>query len=403
MIKIITTEQAKALDEYTIREEPIPEVELVERAAKAFAEEFMRRFGKENRVVVFAGQGNNGADALAIARILQNKAYKKVETFLLNPPTGRQCSETCKEHQQRLLRSYPEGFREVTRQFNPPPLHPGDVVIDGLFGSGLNRPLAGGFAALVDYINRSAATVVAVDLPSGLFDRDNRENPAEGILRAKVTLTFAFPKLSFFLPENEAFVGEWQVIDIGLHPKAVAQTPTSFYQITPEDLAGAFPPRRKFAHKGLYGHALLLAGSRGKMGAALLAAKACLRSGAGRLTAHIPHGGDTALQTAIPEAMLSLDAHPNCVSQQPPTTPYTAIALGPGLGSDPATGAVLEAILRHESRPLILDADALNLIARNPEWLALIPPQSILTPHPQEFDRRGGASASGDERRMEAR
>jgi NAD(P)H-hydrate epimerase len=402
MIKIFTTEKVKELDQYTITYEPIRSIDLVERAAQAFVGEFVRRYNKESRVIVLAGQGNNGADALAVARLLAERSFNKVEAYLFNPPAGK-LSEECEKNKWKLLERHADViFKEVTATFSPPLLGKHDVVIDGLFGSGLNRPLAGGFAAVVNYVNQSKVTVVSIDLPSGLFGEDNRENTSHTILRANLTFTFGFPKLAFLLPENETYVGAWQTLDIGIHPDGIAQTPTCYYMTTKDDAARFLPPRSKFAHKGMFGHALLLAGSRGKMGASLLAAQACLRSGVGLLTVHIPSCGETMLQTALPEAMLSSDVQTDYIASLPDLRAYSAIGIGPGLGKHPASGAVLETLLQTSSAPLVIDADALNLIASDKDRMALIPPDSILTPHPKEFDRLAGASDSSYERLMKA-
>ena len=325
MIKIFSTDKVRELDKYTIQNEPISSIDLVERAATVFTSEFCRRYSKQTRIIVFAGQGNNGADALAIARMLTDAGYR-VETYLFNPTM--RLSDDCELNKQRLLHMEKIEFTEVVDDFVPPELEERDVVIDGLFGSGLNRPLTGGFAAMVRYINQSDATVVAIDIPSGLFGEDNRKNDPDAIIHADLTLTFGFPKLAFLLPENAEFVGEWKVLDILLHPEIIANTPTQFTLVTEEDIAAVFQPRNRFAHKGTFGHALLIAGSHGKMGAALLSAKACLRSGAGLLTVHIPGRGEQILQTAFPEAMVDLDQHQDHFSSVSDIKAYSSIAIG---------------------------------------------------------------------------
>ena len=399
MIKIFATDKVKELDQYTILNEPISSIDLVERAATVFMHEFCRRYSKQTRIIIFAGQGNNGADALAIARLLKDEGYR-IETYLFNPT--EHLSYDCELNKQHLLAMENVEFTEVVADFVPPVLGERDIVIDGLFGSGLNRPLTGGFAAMVNYINQSEANVVAIDIPSGLFGEDNRSNDNDAIIRADLTLTFGFPKLAFLLPENAPYVGEWKVLDIGLHPYIVENTPTPFTLVTEEDIAAVFHPRERFAHKGTFGHALLIAGSHGKMGAALLAAKSCLRSGAGLLTVHIPQCGEQIMQTAFPEAMLSFDPHQEYFTTVPDTTIYSAIGVGPGLGQHLESGAALERLLQPTGRPVVLDADALNLIASNNDLLARIPPRSILTPHPKEFDRIAGESNNSYERLIKA-
>ena len=399
MIKIFATDKVKELDQYTIQNEPISSIDLVERAAMVFMHEFCRRYSKQTRIIIFAGQGNNGADALAIARLLKDEGYR-IETYLFNPTSH--LSYDCELNKQRLLGMEKIEFTEVIADFVPPTLGEHDVIIDGLFGSGLNRPLTGGFAAMVNYINQSESTVVAIDIPSGLFGEDNRTNDSETIIRADLTLTFGFPKLAFLLPENARYVGDWKVLDIGIHPDIVANTPTPFTLVTEEDIAAVFEPRNRFSHKGTFGHALLIAGSRGKMGAALLAARSCLRSGAGLLTVHTPQRGELVLQTAFPEAMLSLDPHQDYFTTIPEIGGYSAIGVGPGLGQYLESAAALERLLQTTESPVVLDADALNLIASNKDLLNRIPQRSILTPHPKEFDRIAGESNSGYERLIKA-
>jgi NAD(P)H-hydrate epimerase len=402
MIKIVATEKVKELDRFTIAHEPISSIDLIERAAGAFVREFTRLYTKQSRIVVFAGQGNNGADALAVARLLAEDAYGRVETFLFNPPTGR-LSADCEQNKRRLFETAGTSCTEVSGRFSPPLLGEQDIVIDGLFGSGLNRPLEGGFAAVVNYINESGATVVSIDIPSGLFGEDNRTNTPDTIVHASLTLTFGFPKLAFLLPENGPYVGKWKVLDIGIHPDIIAKTPAFCYLATEEDAALTIRPRDRFAHKGMFGHALLIAGSRGKMGAALLAAKACLRAGAGLLTVHIPALGEDMMQTAFPEAMLSVDAHIERLTSVPDLTAYTAIGLGPGLGQHPETATALKTLFMRVNQPVVIDADALNLLAADKEMLSHIPQRSILTPHPKEFDRLAGESGNAYERLMKAR
>lgn len=400
MLKIFTTDKVKTLDQYTIQHEPISSIDLVERAATQFMHEFCRRYSKQTRIIIFAGQGNNGADALAIARLLTEESYR-VETYLFNPT--EHLSPDCEANKRRLLLMDRVEFTEVIEDFTPPVLTEHDIVIDGLFGSGLNRPLTGGFAAVVDYINKSDTHVVSIDIPSGLFGEDNRGNDREAIVKANLTLTFEFPKLAFFLAENAPYVGEWKTLEIGLHPDVIEKTETPYTMVTEEDISYVIQPRDRFAHKGTFGHALLIAGSKGKMGAAILAAKACLRSGAGLLTVHIPQRGEGVFQTNFPEAMLSFDTNVDFFSSVPELSPYNAIGVGPGMGQHMESGAAIERILQTNSKPMVIDADAINLLATNKSLISRIPERSILTPHPKEFDRIAGESASGYERLMKAK
>jgi NAD(P)H-hydrate epimerase len=404
MKKLFETSRIKEIDRYTIEHEPIAPIDLVERVATMFVNEYARRYAsRQNRIYVFAGQGNNGADALTISRLLLEQGYN-VFIYLINP-TGI-LSPECEESRRRLLReNNPKHYLEVVSSFSPPVFEPQDIILDGLFGSGLNRPLEGGYAKIVDYINHSESTVIAIDIPSGLFGEDNHDNHPQYIIQADHTWTFEFPKLSFLFPENADFVGEWKALPVGLHPDALLKTKTPYGLITDDDIALLIHRRDRFSHKGDFGHALLLAGSAGKIGAAILSATSCMRSGAGRLTVHLPKNGEQALQIALPEAMTNVDRSPDYITELPPThSGYDAIGIGPGIGLNDATRAILGQLLEASvGKPLVIDADALNIIAANNDLFHKIPQESILTPHPKEFDRLAGTSENAYERMQKAR
>lgn len=403
MKKLFETSKIKEIDQYTIVHEPIDSIDLVERASSVFVNEFCRRFEtRQHKIYVFAGPGNNGADALAIARMLLEKGYQ-VDVYLINP--SNILSKDCEINKKRLKEDHRNRLFEFAGgKFLPPKLEPQHIVIDGLFGSGLNRPLEGGFAKIVEYINHSESTVVSIDIPSGLFGEDNKDNQLQYVVQADLTLTFEFPKLSFLLAENAVFVGEWKALPIGLHPEALFKTKTSYGLITDDDIAMLIKTRDRFAHKGDFGHALLIAGSTGKMGAAVLAAKGCLRSGAGLLTVQLPGRGEVVMQTALPEAMVQVDPHTDYVTEWMNSFGYAAIGIGPGIGKAPKTKELLEKLLhRIDGTPLVLDADALNIIAENSELQHHLPEGTIITPHPGEFDRLVGASDNAYERMQKAR
>ena len=402
MKKIFETPGIKEIDNYTIENEPIDSIDLVERASTVFVNEFCHRFpSRQNKVYVFAGQGNNGADALAIARMLTRKKYN-VYTYLINP--SNMLSEECEVNKRRIIEEGGGQFIEVVSKFEAPKLEPHDIVIDGLFGSGLNRPLEGGYAAIVKYINNSEATVVSIDIPSGLFGEDNKENNHNNIIQADLTLTFEFPKLSFMFPENAVFVGEWKELPIGLHSDALHKTKTQYGIIDDEDIISLINTRERFSHKGDFGHALLIAGSAGKMGAAVLAAKGCMRSGAGLLTVNIPARGEVIMQVSLPEAMVETDTNTDYITRFIDTSKYNAIGIGPGIGKMYETKIVLEKLLDSSTgKRLVIDADALNIIAENSEMLHNLPEGTIITPHPREFDRLAGSSDNAYERLQKAR
>lgn len=399
-MKIFPTASIKQLDAYTIENEPIASIDLMERAARALASAIAGRWSKETSFTVFAGPGNNGGDALAVARLLAEKGYR-VETFLFNTKGG--LSPDCATNMERLAALPDANFHVITSQFVFPKLTAEDVIIDGLFGNGLNKPLTGGFAAVVKFINASPAQVVAIDIPSGLMGEDNSYNAPSGIVHADLTLSLQLPKLSFLFSENEPYVGEWRLLDIGLSRDAIAQMPTDYSMIEPADVAMLLKPRDKFAHKGHFGRALLIAGSQGMGGASVLAARACLRSGVGLLTVHVPFCNNTLLQTAVPEAMTEIDLSDICFATATDTNDYQAVAIGPGLGRLPDTVNALAEQIETSETPMVLDADALNILGENRALLSRLPKGSILTPHPVELERLVGKCRNSFERLERAR
>jgi NAD(P)H-hydrate epimerase len=397
-MKVFTTSQIRDIDAGTIKNEPVASIDLMERAAKACAEWLSVKFECDDPFMILAGPGNNGGDGWAIARLMTDKGFTHIHLYQVQ--LSAELSPDAAVNRQRLIRQdrVPVSIIESSRDL--PEINPSMIVIDALFGSGLSRPLEGLAADLVKHVNASGGKVIAIDIPSGLMGEDNAGNLMENVVRAHHTLTFQFPKLSFFFPENEAFVGEWTVLDIGLHQESIEKTLTPYYYIAGTDIACRLKPRRKFSHKGTYGHALLLAGSYGMMGAAVLASRACLRAGAGLLTAHIPKKGYTVMQIAVPEAIVSLDPSEECFSELPGLKPYTAAAVGPGIGTLPAVEKALKVLFLTCRVPLVIDADALNIVAAHKELQEHIPENSILTPHPKEFERLAGQTATGYERLM---
>lgn len=399
MIKIFPTYEVKQLDAYTIENEPIASIDLMERASQALTKAISARWTNETPIVVFAGPGNNGGDALAVARLLAEKGYQ-VKAYLFN--TKGHLSADCEENKLRLMDVEDVDFHEVTSQFAPPALTTNHVVIDGLFGSGLNKPLEGGFASVVKYINASPATIVAIDVPSGLMGEENLYTPQTAIIKANLTLTLQQPKLAFLFAENHPYVGEWEVLDIGLSKQAIEETPTSWKMITEDDVKQLLKPRPKHSHKGTYGKGLLIAGSHGMAGASILAAKGALRSGIGLLTIHLPFLNNAIVQTAVPEAMTEIDVHDTCFSTEVDTDDYQAVAIGPGLGQSRITEKALLDQLVITTTPMVIDADALNLLSANKNYLNKLPKGSILTPHPKELERLVGKCNTSYERLQRA-
>lgn len=400
-MKIFTNAQIHELDQYTIEHEPISSVDLMERAAKAITRTISEQWSNSTPVVVFAGPGNNGGDALAVARMLAESNYN-VSAYLFN--ISSHLSADCATNRQRLRDSKQvKTFIEVTQEFEPPQLEADTLVVDGLFGSGLNKPLAGGFASLVKYINASPSQVVSIDLPSGLMSEDNTYNVRLNIIRADLTLTLQQPKLAFFFPENQAYIGRLRVLDIRLSEEGTKKIDAQYNIIEENEIRPLLMDRDCFAHKGNMGNALLIAGSYGMGGAAVLATKACLRSGAGKVTVHSPKRNNMILQISVPEAIVHLDPEETIFSETIDTEEYQALGIGPGLGQSETTAIALIAQLRRTQCPAVVDADALNMLANHRAWLMQLPKGLILTPHPKEFDRLEGHSADSYERLTKAR
>lgn len=398
-MKIFNTAVIPKLDKYTIENEPVSSIDLMERTASAMTFEIMARWRRSVPVVVFAGPGNNGGDALAIARMLREEGYR-VEVFLFNPL--HKLSPNCLKNRERLLEMGEVPLTEVASEFTPPVLRSGLLVLDGLFGTGLKTPLSGGFASVVQYINSSDATVVSVDMPSGLFGENNLDNVGRNIVRAHLTLTCQFPKLSFLFAENECYVGDWAVVDIALHPEILAKTDTKINYTELDDAARLLVRRSRFAGKYEAGNLLLVAGSYGMTGAAVLAATGAVRGGAGLVTVHTPRCGCPVLQQAVPEVLVDADADETRFTGVMIKRPYSAVAVGPGLGREAGTQKALGLLFEQIKRPLVADADALNYLADHPEVTEKLPVNSIITPHVREFDRMFGKSDTAYERLVKA-
>ena len=390
-MKILSAVQTRQLDQATMQAQNLTSTALMERAAGAFAEWFFGRYDQREagEILVLCGPGNNGGDGLAVARLLHQAGYQ-LRVALLPADTH---SADWQAHRPRVPAAVPVHELDPASR---PALPAGALVIDALFGTGLNRPLAGPAAAVVQWLNGAENTrIVSIDLPSGLL-ADAPQPPDSPIVRAAYTVSFGLPKLAFVLPQNAEFVGQWTVLDIGLSAEFIAQTPAPWHFTDATAMAGALPRRAKFAHKGTFGHALLLAGSRGKVGAAVLAARACLRGGVGLLTVRGPGHATDIVQTAVPEAMYLADPQTNFVSELPDLTPYQAMGAGPGLGQEAASLEVLRQLLtaagkttatRPRPLPLVLDADALNMLGTHRELLELVTENTVLPPHPKEFER----------------
>lgn len=400
-MKILDTTQIRALDAYTIQHEPIASVDLMERAALAFTSWFAAHFDTTKPVKVFCGLGNNGGDGLAIARLLIAKKYQ-VSAYVVDYSDKK--SDDWMVNYERVSKLLIVQYIKNVNNF--PLIGDGEVFIDAIFGSGLSRPTEGLVKEVIDLMNEQASAIVSVDIASGLYA--DSPNPAGStIVKPQFTVAFQVPKLAFLLPRNAPFVGEWQVVDIGLNKAFLDKSATNYAYLDEKMANSLLKPRTKYSHKGTFGHALLIVGSYGKMGAAVLSARACLRSGVGLLTTRIPQCGYEIMQTAVPEAMALTDDAYEHFSFVPPLQPYNAIGIGPGLGKAEETLKAFSDLLMALEQPseekhpaLVIDADGLNLLSENRDLLRRLPPDTILTPHPKEFERLAG-EADNDFDRLE--
>jgi hydroxyethylthiazole kinase-like uncharacterized protein yjeF len=384
MLKILSVQQTKELDAYTIVHEPVSSIDLMERACKAFVQWFTPRFDTSKKIGVVCGTGNNGGDGLGIARLLADVGYQ-VKVWIVRGTSSE--STDFKLNLERL--SGKVEMCEITSSSDKGLFADLNVIIDAVFGSGLSRPLEGIYEQVVGHINQSDAARVAVDIPSGLMT----DNVTEGVaVKARYTVSFHLPKLTFFLSESYQYTGDWFIVDIGLSKEFIDGADSSHFFLERKDIDERLKHRQKFSHKGTYGKALIISGSYGKMGAAILASRAAMRSGLGLLTIHAPHCGYNILQTAVPEGMVSVDEHEKIFSKLPSLDGYNAFGVGPGIGTEHETVKAFAEFLEHVKRPVVIDADALNILSEHRELLNLLPPQSILTPHPREFERLMGVS-----------
>lgn len=377
MLKILDIAQVRELDQYTIQQESIASLDLMERACRAFVQWFVLHFGPDMGVGVVCGTGNNGGDGLGIARLLLEDGYA-VKVWIVRGGKESQDFQTNYARLKAIIT--PADFQSGEH------VNGCDVLIDAIFGSGLTRPAEGIQAEAIAAINKADAARVAVDIPSGMFADQHSPGP---IVRATCTVTFQLPKLAFLLPENHEFTGKSFRVDIGLSKTFIRNAQTNRYYLTRKSVKKLLKPRGKFSHKGDYGRALLVSGSLGKMGAAVLASRGALRAGIGLLTVHVPASANSILQTAVPEAMLSLDHSESVITETPDTQPYDVIGVGPGIGQSQKTADMLRDLME-TGKPMVIDADALNILSTHPELLHRVPQGSILTPHPREFERLVG-------------
>lgn len=384
-MKILGAQQIKAVDQLTIATEPISSINLMERAAMACMMRLVKYVSDESLIYIVCGKGNNGGDGLAIGRQLLSRGFDAKVAVLEYTNAFSSDAET---NYNSLKEKFPDKIfsintaEEFSEKFNDKSA----AIVDAILGSGLNKPINGLIGECIEYINENFRKIISIDVPSGLYIDESSANNKH-IVRSTITLTFQLPKLSFLLPENEKYIPQFEIINIGLNENAIALQPTHSYFFNAREVAQLLLSRNRFSHKGTFGHALLIAGSANMAGAAIIAAKGCLRSGAGMLTVHSVKAVSTALNYQLPEAMNNTDENENFITSVEVKDKYNAIAIGPGIGTEKETAQVLKAILNFPPEKLLIDADGLNILAENKTWLSFLPADTILTPHPKEFER----------------
>lgn len=393
-MKILNSKSSQLADRATLQKEGMSSLELMEKAAGLFLAAFLRRYPNPGDGIILCGPGNNGGDGLVLSRLLHHSGHP-VTVFI--PDGFSRFSEEWQVNRHRLSASIPvlvgtSGlFKEATAGKS--------WLCDALFGSGLNKPLDAGLQNLVAEMNRFDGLKISVDVPTGLREEWTQ---GEAAFRAHWTGTFQTPKLSFLLPDSGQMTDHFEVIPIGLETAEAEKSSPPYYFVEKPDIQPLVKPRPKFSHKGTFGHALLFAGSQGKSGAAVLAAGALVRSGVGLATLAVPKCSVQIIHSGVPEAMVLPDDHDHFLGQFPDLSPYDVVGIGPGIGQQEETAWLLKELIFTSENPLVLDADALNILAKHPDWIRHLPPKTILTPHPGEWKRLAGESANGKERLHQA-
>jgi len=391
-MKIFKSKQIREIDDFTIKHEPVSSADLMERAAGKLFSWYSDRFERSHSVFIFVGPGNNGGDGLALARMLAQNRYD-VEVF--NVSFTANTSHDWKLNIERLKNETSVKINILSSIDQFPVISSDTIIIDSIFGTGLSRPVDGFPAEVIKRINLTDVLKISIDIPSGLFGENNGNNTYESVIKADYTLSFQFFKLSFMFAENSCYVGECVILPIGLNNNVIMNTTSPYSFIENGDVAALLKKREQFDHKGIYGHALLVAGSSGKIGSAVLGAGAALRTGVGLLTCHVPSSGKLVLQISLPEAMVDPDNNEDRISDIGNTDMFSAVGIGPGLGTLPDSQQALFRLLSECEKPMVIDADALNILSLNKEWLTLLKPGTVLTPHVKEFERLTGEQLNG--------
>lgn len=397
-MKILSSQQIKEADKYTIENEPISSLDLMERAANQLQLWLTEHLVINNTTefTIFCGIGNNGGDGLVIAKKLLEKQLN-VNLYIV--AFSKKYSPDFQYYLDILKKETNIVPVFLNQENTAVKLKNTSIIIDAIFGSGLTRPADGFVAEIIEKMNASGRKIISIDIPSGLFTDVCYTDNTSAIIKADKTITIQQPKLAFLFPENEQYVGDFDVVDIQIHPQYLYEAETPYFYTTFDEVKKiVFPTRRKFSHKGTFGHTLIVAGSKGKIGAAVLSSKAALKTGSGLVTALVPLVGLNVLQTTTPEVMCIPSSQENYINELPDLSPFNSIAVGPGLGMEKQTQNTLKLLIQNAQQPLVLDADALNILAENKTWLSFLPHYSVLTPHPKEFERLFGKTSNSEDR-----
>ena len=382
-MKIFNAQQIYEADKFTIDMQQIASEQLMERAAiQIFNWIHSRMQGAQTKIYLFSGIGNNGGDGLVVARHLQEHVYN-VEVYVVNYSEHRSKDFLINLDRLKEIKVWPNFLSQGSEL---PTIGKEDIVVDAIFGIGLNREPDPWVIKLMQHLNSSNAFILSIDMPSGLFMERGLTNK-DGVIKANYVLTFQVPKLVFFLPETGNFIGHWEILDIGLDQEFLSKSVSAYELIGKSEVLSMYIPREKYSHKGSYGHSVIIGGSYGKIGAVILAAKACLCAGSGLVTAFVPKCGYLPLQTALPEAMVMVDNVEMEISNIDFDLAPSVIGIGVGMGTSRATVNGFSKLLTKNKVPLVIDADGLNILSKNPDLFNRMPPKTVLTPHPKELER----------------
>lgn len=387
-MKIFSASQIRACDAYTIHASKISSYDLMERAAGKCAAWINSHFAQDTSFVIVCGSGNNGGDGLALTRMLHRQGFQ-AKAFVLR--LGDNLSDDCRKNFERLA-NIDKALVEILAPDSLIADMPEKVVIiDAILGTGLNRPAEGWVADFIQHINELPNIKVAIDIPSGM-PADSIPKGDADIMNVDHTLSFQFYKRSFLHPETGKSAGHIHILDIGLSDKFIESTQTSYHIISKDIAQQLYRKRAPFSHKGDFGLAQIVAGSHGMMGAAILATKAALRAGAGKVQALVPECGYNILQTSVPEAMCAVSGE-TFMSRVKNWEKADVVCIGPGLGTAHPTASAVEDFITACKKPIVVDADGLNILADNKDLIHKLPAFSILTPHPKEFERLFGKTS----------